>query len=42
MGLVRSDGSVTDITLTLSGLTDKERLILQDGCLMNYYAAKHE
>jgi aconitate hydratase len=32
---------VEDITLTLTNLTDNERTILLDGCLMNYYAAGH-
>ncbi len=39
---LRANGGVEEITLNLAGLTDKEKLILQDGCLMNYYAAKHE
>jgi aconitate hydratase len=29
------------LTLTLKGLTDDEKTILLDGCLMNYYKAKH-
>ena len=29
---------VTDITLYIKGLTDDEKQILVDGCLMNYYA----
>ena len=38
---VISGGNVDDITLNLGGLTDNERMILLDGCLMNYYAAGH-
>ena len=30
---------VTDITLQCKGLTDAEKRILAEGCLMNYYAA---
>ena len=29
-----------DLTLELKGLTQDERQILLDGCLMNYYAAR--
>ncbi len=36
---VISGSRVEDITLNLTGLTDNERTILLDGCLMNYYAA---
>ncbi len=32
-------GGETDITLRLAGLTANEKLILQEGCLMNFYAA---
>ena len=32
-------GAVSDITLLLRGLTADEKLILREGCLMNYYAA---
>jgi len=38
---VISGDTVEDITLNLTGLTDNERTILMDGCLMNYYAAGH-
>ncbi len=31
------DGAVSDLTLRLPELTDKEREILLDGCLMNWY-----
>ena len=37
--VIRADGSVEDIALKCAGLTADERLILQEGCLMNYYAA---
>ncbi|MDR1620486.1 MAG: hydratase [Clostridiales bacterium] len=36
-----SDGRVGDLPLRCAGLTHKERLILQEGCLINYYAAGH-
>ena len=36
--IVTKDG-VKDITLLCKGLTDNDKLILQEGCLMNYYAA---
>ena len=36
--IVTKDG-VEDITLLCRGLTDNDKLILQEGCLMNYYAA---
>ncbi len=37
--VIRADGSVCDLALKCAGLTADERLILQEGCLMNYYAA---
>ena len=36
--VVTKDG-VEDLTLVCRGLTDNDKLILQEGCLMNYYAA---
>ena len=36
---VRSDGTVTDLTLLCRGLSREERIILTRGCLINYYAA---
>ena len=33
-----SAGKTRDITLVCAGLTDEERQILTDGCLINYYA----
>ena len=35
--VIRANGSVEDITLYVKGLTDDEREIILDGCLMNYY-----
>ena len=35
--VVGADGSVTPITLRLGALTNDERQILADGCLINYY-----
>ncbi len=37
--VIHTDGTVSDLPLRCAGLTDEERLILQEGCLMNYYAA---
>ena len=37
--VICKDGSVHDLALKCAGLTPDERLILQEGCLMNYYAA---
>ena len=38
--IIRKDGKVEDILLHVKGLTDDEREILLDGCLMNYYAKR--
>ncbi len=35
--VIRADGSVDDIVLYVKGLTNEEREIILDGCLMNYY-----
>ena len=35
--VISADGKVSDITLYVKGLTDDEREIILDGCLMNYY-----
>ena len=35
--VIRAGGSVCDLPLRCAGLTAEERLILQEGCLMNYY-----
>ena len=32
-------GAVSDLTLHIRGLSDEEKQILAEGCLMNYYAA---
>lgn len=37
--VIRKDGSIHELPLKCTGLTADERLILQEGCLMNYYAA---
>ena len=37
--VITKDGKINDITLYCKGLTKDEKLILQEGCLMNYYAA---
>ena len=37
--VIRKDGTVMDLPLKCAGLTSDEKLILQEGCLMNYYAA---
>jgi|GEM_PF-2854218 len=34
-----ADGSRHTLTLYIKGLSDDEKEILLDGCLMNYYAA---
>lgn len=34
---VKPDGSVREFTVKLGALTDAERQILADGCLINYY-----
>jgi aconitate hydratase len=39
---VVSGGEVHDLNLRCSGLTDEERQILADGCLINYYARKRQ
>ena len=35
--VITASGDVKDITLYVKGLTDDEREIILDGCLMNYY-----
>ena len=37
---VKPDGSVKEFTVKLGALTDAERQILADGCLINYYKNK--
>lgn len=39
--IIRKNGDVSDITLYIKGLTDDEKTIILEGCLMNYYAAKN-
>ena len=36
------DGSCHDLTLHIRGLTEDEKEIILDGCLMNYYAKKNQ
>lgn len=35
--VITADGKIDDITLYVKGLTDDEKTIILDGCLMNYY-----
>ncbi|MBO4211169.1 MAG: hydratase, partial [Oscillospiraceae bacterium] len=35
--VVKADGTVKEIKLSLGGLTQDERQIIVDGCLINYY-----
>jgi aconitate hydratase len=37
--VIRQNGDVVDITLYIKGLTEDEKTIILEGCLMNYYAA---
>ena len=37
---IKTDGTVEDILLHVKGLTDDEKEIILDGCLMNYYAKR--
>ena len=37
--VVKADGTVENITLYVKGLTEDEKEIILDGCLMNYYKA---
>ena len=39
--VIRADGTVEDLTLYVKGLTEDEKEIILDGCLMNYYAAQN-
>ncbi len=38
--VIRASGAVEDLTLHVRGLTDDEKEIILDGCLMNYYAKR--
>ena len=40
--IFRADGTEASVTLLVCGLTPEERIILTDGCLMNYYASHAE
>ena len=39
---IRLNGDVDDITLYVKGLTEDEKAIILEGCLMNYYAAQNK
>ena len=39
---IKKDGTVEPITLYIKGLTENEKEILLEGCLMNYYAAQNK
>ena len=39
---IKKDGTVEDITLYVKGLTEDEKTIILEGCLMNYYAAQNK
>lgn len=40
--VIKKDGTVEPITLYIKGLTENEKEILLEGCLMNYYAAQNK
>ena len=40
--VIRADGSAEDLLLHVRGLTEDEKEIILDGCLMNYYAKRAE
>ena len=40
--VLSKNGSVSDITLCIRGLTDEEKTIILDGCLINYYAEQNK
>ena len=40
--VICKDGSVHDLLLHVKGLTQDEKEIILDGCLMNYYAARNK
>ena len=37
--VIKANGSIDDITLCIKGLTEDEKEIILEGCLMNYYKA---
>jgi len=39
-GVVYRDGKTSEVTLKLENLSDNERQIILEGCLMNYYASE--
>jgi len=39
---IRKDGTVEDLMLYVKGLTEDEKTIILEGCLMNYYAAQNK
>ena len=39
---IKKDGTVEDRTLYVKGLTEDEKTIILEGCLMNYYAAQNK
>ncbi|MCD7852951.1 MAG: hydratase [Oscillospiraceae bacterium] len=39
--LLCADGSVHEVTLLCAGLSDEEKQIVTEGCLMNYYVARN-
>ena len=40
--VLKKDGTVDEITLCIKGLTNDEKTIILDGCLINYYAQQHK
>ena len=40
--VISKDGTVSDLTLYVKGLTEDEKTIILEGCLMNYYAAQNK
>ncbi len=40
--VIRRDGSVSELMLHVKGLTEDEKEIILEGCLMNYYAAQNK
>ena len=39
---IKKDGTVEDLMLYVKGLTEDEKTIILEGCLMNYYAAQNK
>ena len=40
--VIKANGDISDITLYVKGLTDDEKQIILEGCLINYYAANRK